>query len=130
MKINNQLTYVVYDGDCPACRNYVRFMRFRETAGDVVLCNARIESEWVGFLAQKNMSLDDGMVLVFQGQFYHGAEAVHRMALLGSRSGCFNRMNATIFRSPRLSRWLYPVLRAGRNALLFILGKQRISSPE
>jgi hypothetical protein len=50
--------------------------------------------------------------------------------MLSSRSSLFNRINAAIFRSPQLSRWLYPGLRAGRNAALRILSRSQIASLE
>lgn len=48
------------------------------------------------------------------------------LALLSTPSSTFNRVNGLIFRSPTASRILYPVLRAGRNATLRLLGRRRI----
>ena len=33
--------WIVYDGDCPFCARYVRFVRLRDTIGHVALVNAR-----------------------------------------------------------------------------------------
>ncbi|MBQ24364.1 DUF393 domain-containing protein [Alcanivorax sp.] len=117
-------TYLIYDGECPACRNYVRFVRFRDTVGTLHLIDARKAPSWVLQMQQRNMPLDDGMVLIFNGRYFHGADAIHHMALLSSGSGLFNRINAQLFRSRSLSRFLYPILKACRNALLFLLGKK------
>ena len=35
------MTYVVYDGECPFCSSYVKLLRLREAAGSIVLLNAR-----------------------------------------------------------------------------------------
>jgi len=32
---------IVYDGECPFCRNYIRLMELRKTVGNVDLVNAR-----------------------------------------------------------------------------------------
>jgi len=48
------------------------------------------------------------------------------LALLSTPSSGFNRLNAALFRSPTASRLLYPVLRAGRNAVLRLLGRGKI----
>lgn len=68
------------------------------------------------------------MVLKLGGRYYHGADCIHALALLSSSSGLFNRINAKVFRSPQLSRVLYPVLRAGRNTVLRLLGRTKIAS--
>lgn len=121
-------TYLIYDGECPACRNYVRFIRFRDTVGTLYLIDARKAPGWVQQMQQRNMPLDDGMVLIFNGRYFHGADAIHHMALLSSGSGLFNRINVFVFRSPTLSRCLYPVLKTCRNALLFFLGKKPLKT--
>ncbi len=117
-------TYLIYDGECPACRNYVRFVRFRDTVGTLHLIDARKAPGWVQQMQQRNMPLDDGMVLILNGRYFHGADAIHHMALLSSGSGLFNRINAQLFRSRSLSRFLYPILKACRNTLLFFLAKK------
>ena len=112
---------VVYDGQCPACSAYVRLLRLREAAGPVQMVDARAGGAWVERARAAGLSLDDGMAMHYGGRWYHGADCVHMLALLGSASGAFNRANAAIFRRPRLARALYPVLRAGRNLLLKLL---------
>ncbi len=121
-------TYLVYDGDCPACRHYVRFVRFRDAVGVVELINAREANEWVAHLRLQGMPLDDGMVLVYAGRYFHGADAIHQMALLANRSGGFNRATACLFQSRRLTGFLYPILKTLRNALLWTLRRSKIDS--
>lgn len=117
---------IIYDGDCPFCASYVGLLRLRETFGEVVLMNARERPELVVELASRNMNLDEGMVLVLNGEYFHGAECVHRLALLASGSNTFNRINKWIFERKRVAAVLYPILRAGRNLSLRILGIKKI----
>ncbi|MCG8545260.1 MAG: hypothetical protein MJE12_13750 [Alphaproteobacteria bacterium] len=52
------------------------------------------------------------------------------LALMGSPSGTFNRLNRATFRAPILARLLYPVLRAGRNLGLRILRRLKFGADE
>jgi predicted DCC family thiol-disulfide oxidoreductase YuxK len=120
--------WLVYDGDCPFCSRYVQYLRLREAAGQVTLVNAREGGPLVDELRRVDLDLDEGMVLKLGGRYYHGADCIHALALLSSSSGLFNRINARVFRSPQLARVLYPVLRAGRNTVLRLLGRTKIAS--
>jgi predicted DCC family thiol-disulfide oxidoreductase YuxK len=115
---------LVYDGECPVCSAYVRYVRVKESVGRVILVNARDGGPWVEQVVRAGLNLDDGMVLIYGGRLYHGADCVHMLALLSSRSGLFNRVNAVAFKYPGIARILYPPLRAGRNLLLRLLGRK------
>lgn len=118
--------YLIYDGQCPFCSRYVRLSRFREAVGDVRLIDARDGGPEVEAARAAGHDLDDGMLLHLDGQDYHGADCLNRIALLSSNSGAFNRLNRALFRSPRLSAIAYPTLRAARNATLRLLGRPRL----
>jgi predicted DCC family thiol-disulfide oxidoreductase YuxK len=117
---------LVYDGECPVCSSYVRYVRLKDSAGPVTLINARDGGPWVQRVQSAGLNLDEGMVLIYGGRFYHGADCIHMLALLSSPSGFFNRVNSTIFRSAWLAAVLYPALRFGRNLLLRLLGRKRL----
>jgi len=76
------------------------------------------------------LDMDEGFVLKIGDQFYHGADAIHSLALLSTRTGVFNRMNFLIFKSKALSRSLYPILKSGRSLLLKFLGKRKLNNLE
>lgn len=120
--------WLVYDGDCPFCSRYVKYMRLRESVGALDLVNARDGGPLVEEIVRAGLDLDEGMVLKLGGRYYHGADCIHALALLSGEADWFNRINAAIFRSPGLSRALYPLLRAGRNTVLRLLGRSRIPS--
>ena len=121
--------WLAYDGDCPFCNRYVKYMRLRDSVGPLDLVNARDGGPRVEEILRAGLDLDEGMVLKLGDRYYHGADCIHALALLSGEADWFNRINAVIFRSPRLSGALYPVLRAGRNTVLWMLGRSRISSP-
>jgi predicted DCC family thiol-disulfide oxidoreductase YuxK len=119
---------IVYDGECPFCSRYVALVRLRETLGPVRLVNAREGGPIVEHLLDQGYDLDEGMVLIWQDRIYHGDECIHMLALLSTPSGAFNRINAALFRSERASRFLYPILRTGRNATLRLLGRRKMGA--
>jgi predicted DCC family thiol-disulfide oxidoreductase YuxK len=119
-------TWIVYDGQCPFCSRYVRLVRLRETLGRVRLIDARKGGPQVEEVRQAGLDLDEGMVLKLDGRLHHGADCINMLALLSTPSSGFNRLNAALFRSPTASRLVYPVLRAGRNAVLRLLGRGKI----
>ncbi|MEO1324998.1 MAG: DCC1-like thiol-disulfide oxidoreductase family protein [Pseudomonadota bacterium] len=117
---------IVYDGECPFCARYIAMVRLREAVSDVELVNARCDHPAVDTVRNAGYDLNEGMVLIDGDRIYFGADCIHRLALLSTRSTLFNRANAWIFSSPRLSRLLYPVLRTGRNLTLRMLGRAPI----
>lgn len=114
---------LVYDGECPFCNRYVRLLRLRKTI-DVQLVDARNGGRVVDEIVAAGYDLDEGMVLVMGGHFYHGDACVHMLALLSSPSTLFNRFNRWLFSSPRVAKVLYPGLRFCRNLVLKVLGRK------
>ncbi len=119
---------LVYDGQCPFCNAYSNRLRLRAAAGNLRLIDARDGGPEMDRITAQGIDVDDGMVLFAGGEMFYGSDAIHALALLSSHSGLFNRINFLIFRSPRMSRLLYPVLRACRNLALKILRRSRINN--
>jgi predicted DCC family thiol-disulfide oxidoreductase YuxK len=121
--VNN---WLIYDGECPFCSRYVQLVRVRKTVGPLPLINARDGGPEFDEVIQNNLDLNEGMVLKLSGRLYHGQDCIHALALLSEPKGLFNRFNAWVFKSPRRAAILYPVLRAGRNLVLKLLGRKNI----
>jgi len=119
---------LVYDKECPACDNYCQVIRIRESVGDLKIINARDNSEVLKEITSEGLDIDQGMVLKMGGRLYYGSDAIHALALIGSRSGFLNRLNYWLFKSKFLSKILYPIFRFLRNLLLKILGKTKINN--
>ena len=71
-------------------------------------------------------NITKGMALIDGDTIHFGDEVVHRLALMSTHSWWFNRLNAALFTSPAVSRFLYPVLRSGRRLALTLLGRPKI----
>ncbi len=121
---------IIYDGACPFCRAYVRLLRLRQETGPVELLSARDPDPRIAQYQQQGFDLDQGMLVVMSGVVYAGADAMQVLAMCSTPAGWFNRCNRLIFSSARLSRWLYPVLRAGRRIVLRMQGLPLIGKPQ
>ena len=121
---------LVYDKQCPLCDSYCQLVRIRQSVGELTIVDAREQSAIMDEITALGLDIDQGMVLKMGDQLFYGADAIHALALISSRSGLFNRFNYWLFKSRTLSRLLYPLLRFFRNLLLKLLGKTRINNLE
>ena len=120
---------VIYDGECPFCSQYVKHVRLRDVSEKLQYVNARDGGPLVAEAVQKGFDLNVGMVVVIDGIYHHGADAVRVLAMLSSPVTAFNRLHALIFSSRAISRLLYPVMRFGRNTTLRLLGREKLTTP-
>lgn len=116
---------IFYDGECPFCTRYVRMLRMQRTA-NVQLVNLRENDAKRRELTDAGFDLDGGMVVEDGAARYGGDKAVAYIASLSTASDAFNRLNRWIFSKPALAAMLYPVLRAGRWFVLFLMGRSFI----
>ncbi|MBL6455003.1 DUF393 domain-containing protein [Belnapia sp. T6] len=119
--------FVVYDGMCPFCTRYVMLYRIRQLAEKVHMIDARSDHPVVAEVRAAGLSLENGMAVKWNGRLYHGSDALHVLALLGSEDGAFNRLNRLVFSRPKLGRFLYPAMVAGRRLTLKMLGRPPIA---
>ena len=111
---------IVYDGDCIFCQNYVKLVRLRDMVGKVELLDARSDDPRVRDFQRQGYDLNEGMLFVHRGRVHHGSDAVHMMALLSSSSDSLNRLNRRLLSNPKVAKEIYPALKLGRRATLFL----------
>lgn len=121
---------IVYDGECPFCGAFVRMTRLRAASGPVALIDARTDHPLVRESVRRGYDLNRGMVVVIDGLFHHGSQAMNRLALLTTPSDLFNRAVRLLFAVPRVSRAVYPILVAGRWLTLKLLGRSPLRLPK
>jgi len=126
--MNNNPVFLVYDKQCPLCENYCKLVRIQEAVGELVLVDARNDSNILKEITNANLDIDQGMVLKFNDNLFYGADAIHALALISSSSGIFNKMNYWFFRSKLLAKITYPVLRSMRNLFLKLLSRTKINN--
>lgn len=125
---SDQEILLVYDKQCPACDKYCQRVDIEQSAGVLRLIDARQSSDVLTEITAQGLNIDQGMVVKAGGKLYYGADAIHALALISSRSGIFNRLNYWAFRSAIASRLFYPGLKICRNLLLKILGVTKINN--
>ena len=124
--------WFVYDGQCPICSNVAKAYKIKKAVGNLHALDAR-ENKNHPLMQEINalhLDIDQGMVIKFQNTLYHGVDALHVMALLGTDSGLFNKINSTIFKSKILAKIFYPTLRTLRNFVLWSKGIKKIKNLE
>ena len=117
---------VVYDGECPFCSAYVKVLRLQALADKVELIDARGTHPLLAEIREQGFDLNQGMVVKIGDRIAHGDAAMTELALLTGSIGCFNRFHYWVFSDSRRAATLYPILRAGRNAALRMLGRNQI----
>ncbi|MFQ6006882.1 MAG: DCC1-like thiol-disulfide oxidoreductase family protein [Woeseia sp.] len=120
--------FLVYDKNCPVCDYYCSRVRIRESSGNLVLVDARDPGPLMDEITKARLDIDQGMVLQVGNRMYYGSDAIHTLAIMGTRSGVFNRLTYWCFGSRAMSQVVYPVLRAGRNLLLKLMRKTKINN--
>ena len=112
---------IIYDGACPLCSAYVTLLRLRQHFV-VELLSARSDDQRVSYFQSRGYDLNQGILLIMGDAVYAGADAMHVLALCSRTDDVFNRLQYAIFSRKRLSRLLYPVLKAGRRLVLLLRG--------
>src|SRR5688572_27377853 len=120
--------WLIYDGECPICRPTANAIKIKKAVGIIHLVNAREQHPILEEIKQAGLNLDDGMVVKFQHTLYHGAEAQYILAMIGTNSDWFNRMNVFLFRSKFIAKLIYPILRCIRNIILNIKGIKKLNN--
>ena len=126
--MSTQQLLLVYDEQCPACSHYTKLLQVKATVGELVLINARDPHPVLEEITEAGLDIDQGMVLKMDDTLYYGADAIHVLSLIGTSSGLFNRLNHWAFRSKTRARFIYPILKSGRNLLLRMLGRRKINN--
>lgn len=119
--------YLLYDGECPACRSYVAFSRLRQLYPDIALLDAREQPELVGDLRRRGHEINEGMVLKLGNAIHFGPAATRMIAELGqSAPSRATRWGLHVVGGAAWSEALYPWLNRCRQFLLRALGRTLI----
>lgn len=120
---------LIFDGKCPVCTAYSCGVDVDPASASAIrIVDARGEDAMINLATATGLDFDEGMVVSYRGKFYHGADALHVLATLTPAKGVWNRINRFLFGSRATSRFLYPLLRSGRNLLLRLLGRKKINN--
>ncbi|WP_025897155.1 DUF4166 domain-containing protein [Sneathiella glossodoripedis] len=129
-KESEQAVWFIYDGECPICNIAANGFAIKKAVGNLKLLNARenMDHPLIQEISDRNLDLDESMVIKMGKQFYQGPDALQLMALLGTNKGWFNQLIYILFRSPSLSQIGYPLLRNVRNLLIRLKNQNKIQN--
>lgn len=118
---------VLYDGECPICRNFAMYQRLGQLADTVELSDMRTSLEtYRTELAAARVNPSDGVIVAIRDtessgrRFLSGVDAVHFLAVLDNPRGIIGWLNKRLL-SYASARRIYPWLFRGRLLLLKIL---------
>ncbi|ESQ74232.1 DCC1-like thiol-disulfide oxidoreductase family protein [Asticcacaulis sp. AC402] len=119
---------LVYDGDCPFCTASAHMVRIKQAVGSLQILNAREigDTPLMVQIAAHGFDLNQGIVVKFENRLYHGKDALHLLAMIGSDRGWLNRLNVALFRNRTTVAIAYPAMKAIRRLMLVLNGKQPI----
>ncbi len=103
--------YLLYDKDCPFCRNYMKYQEMKENFSDIKILNARDNMELVKELKMLNYNIDDGMILKIEDKIYFGDEVLNFLAKNGKNKNFVSSLTNILFKSYFISKMLYPIFK-------------------
>ncbi len=103
--------YLLYDKDCPFCRNYMKYQEMKENFSDIKILNARDNMELVKELKMLNYNIDDGMILKIDDKIYFGDEVINFLAKNGKNKNFVSSLTNILFKSYLISKILYPIFK-------------------
>ena len=95
---NKNTLYLIYDDECPLCRHTAHALNIKKAVGNLVLMNVRESHPLIDSVYARGFDPDLGIVVIYNNQYYFGAEAVSFLALLNSSNKAFNRLMARLLR--------------------------------
>ena len=119
---------LVYDGDCPFCSASAQMMRVKATVGQLTIHDAQqiLGTPLMERIGREGFDVNSGIVVSYRDRLYHGEDALHLLALLGSETGWMNSLNVALFRNRKTVTLAYPLMKAVRRCALWLNGKTPI----
>ena len=76
---------LVYDGECPICSAYCKALAIRQLESRFEIVNARQYHPVLENIKERGLDLEEGFVLKIENDYFHGADAINRLALITTR---------------------------------------------
>jgi len=118
---------LVYDHDCLVCRGYCTRVKARDGV-ELELVDARQDSALMDRITAAGLDIDEGMVLLEGDTLHYGSDAGWRLARHTQKKGFIGFVDRCFFATRSLSRVMYPLGKAVRNMLLWLLRIPRIEN--
>ena len=125
MKYNNT---IIYDGECPICKNFLIFTKLKEYNPEIKIINARENSEAVQYFKNLGYTIDDGFILVLNEEIYYGDKCLQKISKIINKENVFRNIYSKIFKYKVLSATSYPFFKFTRSIILKLIGIKKIDN--
>ena len=117
-------TLFIYDGECPFCNHFAELLELKSGLPSFQIIDGRKDLRQLTILYKKGYDLNEGAILINNGDIKHGDEAVSWICSeLKEPSDSLLEILRIIFTSKIRSKLLFPFLLWGRRISLTIKGK-------
>ena len=114
----------IYDGDCPFCNHFAQLLEIKSNIPSLQIVDGRKNLDQITSLYKKGYDLNNGAILINNGNIKHGAEAINCIcSKIENPSDSILEFLRIIFHSNRRSKFIFPLLLLARRLLLTLKGK-------
>ena len=117
-------TLFIYDGECPFCNHFAELLELKGSIPSLEIIDGRKNLEQLTQLLKQGYDLNNGAILVNDGNVKHGADAINWICSeLQEPNDSLLEILRVVFSSNKRSKNLFPLLLWARRILLTLKGK-------
>ena len=121
---DNSKSLFIYDGECPFCSHFAQLIELKSSLPSIEILDGRKNLALLFQLYKQGYDLNNGAILVDNGNIMHGADAINWICSeIEEPSDSLLEILRLIFTSAKRTSFLFPILLWGRRLLLTLKGK-------
>ncbi|MBW3042046.1 DCC1-like thiol-disulfide oxidoreductase family protein [Prochlorococcus marinus] len=114
----------IYDGECPFCNHFAQLLELKSSLPSLKVLDGRENLDKLTELYKQGYDLNNGAILISNGDIKHGAEAINWICSeLKDPSDSLLEVLRIIFTSNKRTKILFPFLLWARRLSLSLKGK-------
>lgn len=103
--------FIIYDGECPFCSDFMAVANMRKAGYELKLVNARDKFHPAVLIVRRaGLNLDNGMVVLVGELVLYGADAAHFIISHGNPKAFRAKIYRMLLSRITIARILYPML--------------------
>ncbi len=116
--MNSKLIFI-YDGECPFCNKFAELLELKSSLPNLKVKNAREHIEEMKSFYEKGFDIDNGAILIKDGEILHGASAINWIcSQVKNPSDSLLKFITYTFSSNYRTNFLFPFLLISRRFTL------------
>ena len=114
----------IYDGECPFCNHFAHLIELKSNLPSLQIIDGRKDLSRLTALYKKGYDLNNGAILISNGDIMHGADAITWIcSKINEPNDPLLEILRVTFNSNKRTTLLFPFLIWGRRILLTLKGK-------